>query len=109
MKTKLSLFLFLLLSSFAFSQTKKLAEHKIANINHLKSVFKSGNINAIAQLFQYPFNRTYPIPDVKNNAELKKRYAGIFDKSLVHQITTSTIDQWSDGGWRGIMLDQGTV
>ena len=46
---------------------------------------------------------------VENAEELKERFDSIFDEDLIRIITSSDIDQWSEMGWRGIMLDDGIL
>lgn len=40
---------------------------------------------------------------------MKERFDSIFDEDLIRIITSSDIDQWSEMGWRGIMLDDGIL
>lgn len=72
-------------------------------------LFKAKNVNAISKQIQYPFQREAPLPHVKNATEMKTRFNEIFDKKLMNSITQSKYDQWSSMGWRGVMLDDGTV
>lgn len=71
---------------------------------------KSDNKEAIADLVSYPLKREYPIPDVINKADFVKRYSEIFDAVLKSEITKSDpAKDWSDMGWRGIMLNHGNI
>lgn len=71
---------------------------------------KSNKKEAVANIVQYPFKRGYPIPSVKNKAEFIKRYDQIFDAALKNEIIKSNpAKDWSQVGWRGIMLNQGTL
>ena len=64
----------------------------------------------IAKIISYPLNRESPIPAIKNKTEFVKRYSEIFDADLKKEILSSKPDKdWSEMGWRGIMLNQGTV
>lgn len=71
---------------------------------------KSGDKEAISKHVRYPLNRDYPIPPINNKAEFVKRYNEIFDKVLIEKITKSNpAKDWSEVGWRGIMLNQGDM
>jgi len=64
----------------------------------------------IAKLIKYPLARPYPIPSIKNEQELIARFKEVFDKQLLKEIINSAIDRdWSAMGWRGIMLNDGTL
>ncbi|QSW91349.1 hypothetical protein J0383_11230 [Flavobacterium endoglycinae] len=71
---------------------------------------KNDRKEAIANNISYPLHRENPIPSVKNKAEFIKRYSQIFDANLKKEISSSNIDKdWSEVGWRGIMLNNGTI
>lgn len=106
MKYKI-LFFFLLISSVVFSQNEKLDKTKTENIQKVIKLFQTKNIDGITKIVTYPLRREYPIPDVKNEADFKKRFNQIFDAKIINKISNSKIEQWSEVGWRGIMLDNG--
>lgn len=71
---------------------------------------KNGDKEAIAKRIKFPFKRDYPIPSVKDKADFVKRCNQIFDKVLIDKITKSDpAKDWSEMGWRGIMLNQGDL
>lgn len=71
---------------------------------------KNGDKEAIAKRIEFPFKREYPIPSVKDKADFVKRYNQIFDKVLIEKITKSDpAKDWSEVGWRGIMLNRGDM
>ena len=84
------------------------AEEK-KNVTHIIQLFKSKDINAISQLIDYPLERENPIPAIHNANELKVRFHQVFDQKLIQTIAQSKHDQWSNMGWRGVMLDDGTI
>ncbi|OYU83281.1 MAG: hypothetical protein CFE24_12085 [Flavobacterium sp. BFFFF2] len=92
-----------------FGQSEKLADEQLAHIKQLQSLFKAKNIDGIAALIAYPLQRTYPIPFIKNEQECKQRFSEVFDQLLISTIANATIKQWSEVGWRGIMLDNGVL
>ena len=107
MKYKI-LILLLLIFNLSFAQNN-LDKTEIENIQKLINLFKTKNVDGISKVITYPLNREYPIPSVKNEADLKKRFNQIFDKTIVDEISNSKIDQWSEVGWRGIMLNSGDL
>lgn len=79
------------------------------SILRMTSLFKAKNIDAISEKISYPLEREYPIPSIKDKAEFKQRFQEVFDAFLVAKIANSKIEDWSEVGWRGIMLDNGEV
>lgn len=102
------LVLLLLIFNLSFAQND-LDKNEIQNIQKLVNLFKAKNINGISKIVRYPLEREYPIPSVKNEADFKKRFSQIFDQKLIGIISNSKIEQWSEVGWRGIMLDRGDL
>ena len=79
-------------------------------ISSFISEVKSNNKNAVAARITFPLKREYPIPTVINKTDFIKRYNEIFDKTLISKITKSNpAKDWSEMGWRGIMLNQGDL
>lgn len=71
---------------------------------------KSNNKEGVAALISFPLKREYPIPAVKNKTDFIKRYDQIFDSTLKNKIINSNpATEWSEMGWRGIMLGQGDI
>lgn len=71
---------------------------------------KNDKKEAVAEVIKYPLKRENPIPSIKNKAEFIKRYDEIFDTQLKTEISKSNpVKDWSEVGWRGIMLNQGTL
>lgn len=98
-----------LLLNTSYTQTDELDPNQSSNINHLIELFRERNIDRISTVIHFPLKRAYPIPPVKNEAELKQRFHEIFDTTLINKIAHSTINHWSEVGWRGIMLNNGVV
>lgn len=107
MKYKI-LILLLLIFNLSFAQND-LEKTEIENIQKLINLFKTKNVDGISKMITYPLSREYPIPAVKNEADLKKRFNQIFDEKIIEIISNSKIDQWSEVGWRGIMLNNGNL
>ncbi|TDO83902.1 hypothetical protein EV143_101345 [Flavobacterium chryseum] len=71
---------------------------------------KNGRKEAVANIIKYPLERDSPIPAIKNKADFLKRYNDIFDVTLKNEIIKSNpAKDWSQMGWRGIMLNQGSI
>jgi hypothetical protein len=102
------LVIFIFCSQLTFSQNlkpeyQKFVKSFIANV-------KSNNKEGVAGFISFPLGRNYPIPNVKNKADFVKRYDQIFDATLKNEIIKSDPEKdWSEVGWRGIMLNQGTL
>lgn len=101
----LILFLF-----FYFTSNSQVKPENITYISKFIKLVKQNDIEGISKLIRFPLNREYPIPAVKTKSEFVKRFNEIFDNQLKNEIISSTIkDNWSEVGWRGIMLNQGTI
>ncbi len=93
----------------AMEATDELEVAEKDSILRMISLFKAKNIDAISEKISYPLEREYPIPSIKDKAEFKQRFQEVFDAFLVAKIANSKIEDWSEVGWRGIMLDNGEV
>jgi hypothetical protein len=79
-------------------------------VEYFVDCIKNSNIDKLDSIISYPIERPYPIPPINNKQELKKRYSEIFDDSLTALISNSNVkEDWTDMGWRGIMLNSGIV
>lgn len=107
MKYKI-LILLLLIFNLSFAQND-LDKTEIESIQKLTNLFKTKNVDGISKIISYPLSREYPIPAVKNEADFKKRFNQIFDEKIIDIISNSKINQWSEVGWRGIMLNRGDI
>ena len=92
-----------------FDDNEQLEEYKIDSINNVITLFKEKNIDKISNKIDFPLYREYPIPPIKDKEEFRKRFSEVFDEILIDKIANSKIEQWSEVGWRGIMLDNGIV
>ncbi len=70
---------------------------------------KSGNKEEVLKFIIFPLNRHYPLPSIKTPEEFFLRFDEVFDLELIEVISNSTLDDWSEVGWRGIMLNNGTL
>jgi hypothetical protein len=102
------IYLIIFCSQLTFSQDLKPEYQKF--IKSFIANVKSNNKEGVAAFISFPLGRDYPIPNVKNKADFLKRYDQIFDATLKNEIIKSNpAKDWSEVGWRGIMLNQGTL
>lgn len=87
----------------------KLEDYKIDSIKNVIALFTEGNIDKVSNKINFPLQRQYPIPPIKDKDEFRQRFSEVFDKVLIDKIVHSKIEQWSEVGWRGIMLDNGVL
>ena len=88
---------------------EKLEDDKVASINNVIDLFKQKEVDKILNIISFPLHRQYPIQSIKDKTEFTQRFSEVFDKILIDKIANSKIEQWSEVGWRGIMLDDGVV
>jgi len=96
-------------STTAFGQNSELKKEQIQFIQKLINSFKTKNKTKIADLIYYPLRREYPLKDVKDKNDFIQRFDDIFDKEFVDHVANSKMNDWSEVGWRGIMLDDGAL
>lgn len=109
MKT-FKIFLTFLIFSSSFTNAQDLKPEYQKIISKFILEVKNGNKTAISNRIKFPLKRDTPIPSVKNKADFIKRYNQIFDAVLIDKITKSDPSKdWSEMGWRGIMLNQGDL
>lgn len=99
----------ILTGTVSFGQDSELKKGQIQSIQKLIYTFKTSNKTKIAELIYYPLRREYPLKDVKNKNDFIQRFDEIFDKEFVAHILKSKTKDWSEVGWRGIMLDDGAI
>ena len=78
-------------------------------IEDFTQAVRQNNSSAIAKMIAYPLSQPYPLQDIANEKEFIKHYNRIFPKSLLQRLDTSTMDDWSQVGWRGIMFCNGHI
>lgn len=89
---------------------------QLTHIDHVTVVkefiekIKNNDRQSIAAQVIYPFRRDYPVKRIKNEAEFVARFDEVFDQNLKNIILKSSPRRdWSQVGWRGIMLNQGDL
>lgn len=110
MMKKINVFLIVLIFCTNFVSAQDLKPEYQKFIKTFISNVKNDKKEAVASMISYPFKREYPIPEIKNKADFVKRYSEIFDATLKNEIIKSDpAKDWSEMGWRGIMLNRGTI
>jgi len=104
----------ILLLSLTISLTSAYSQKLDKKFQPLVTAFinciKNKQVEKLSTKINYPLNRAYPIPPIKNKAEFLKRYKEVFDDELSQKISSSKpLTDWDDVGWRGIMLLNGDV
>ncbi len=100
----------LLFLNFKLVFSQELDANYQGKISQLIECFKNNDKEKIADLIVYPLSRVYPIPAINSEKELISRFDEIFDDTLIRMINSSNpaLD-WSEVGWRGIMLLNGEI
>lgn len=93
----------------ALGQESELKKEQIQSIQKLINTCKAKNKTKIADLIYYPLRREYPLKDVKDKKDFIQRFDDVFDQGFIDHVAKSKISDWSEVGWRGIMLDNGTL
>lgn len=93
----------------ALGQNSELNREQIQSIQKLVNSFKENTKTKIAGLIDYPLRREYPLKDVNDKKDFLQRFDDIFDRQFIDRVAKSKISDWSEVGWRGIMLDNGTL
>ena len=84
-------------------QNLKIIKEFIGNI-------KDQNMEELCNRISFPFERKYPLPDIKSKEEFLNRYHEVFDDSLISMIVHSNPDSdWGAVGWRGIIFLRGEL
>lgn len=108
---KIILAITIIFASFVLDAQEIDSENKIIiQISRIVQAAKTGDKMALAKRIKYPLKRPYPIPDIHNANEMVQRMDQIFDRHLLEEISISSEkDDWSPVGWRGTMLNNGTL
>ncbi|MEJ6617419.1 MAG: hypothetical protein QNL61_10980 [Crocinitomicaceae bacterium] len=93
-----------------FSHSQELTpQDKTATSNFIEAL-KVKDLKKLMPFIAFPIKREYPLPDIKNEAELIYRCNEHFDDSITNIISNSNIDkEWSRVSWRGFMLNSRSV
>ena len=108
MKNYITLLLFGFIFNLSLAQANT-EDYKTVVQTFIHSI-KTNNSEQLKTQVSYPLRREYPLSKVKNETEFVNRFKEIFDDSLIDLIVNSDLENdWSPMGWRGIMLNRGSV
>lgn len=104
---KIHFIILLTLSLTTFGQDK-LSRENIKSINQFVQFIRLNQKEQLADKVNYPIERQYPLPAIKNSLEFIKRYDELFDSNIISKLVNSNVkNDWSAVGWRGIMFLNG--
>lgn len=107
---KFALFIFGIFLVQSVVAQEELKEEYVDLVQPFINCIKNDDFKTLSSLISYPLKRAYPIPSIKDSAELRTRFSEVFDDSLIALIVHSDVKKdWEEMGWRGIMLASGAV
>lgn len=110
MKNLVLFLITLLLFQPVIAQEEELPEEYHSGVQRFINCIKSKDVATLSGLVNYPLRRNYPIPSISDSAEFVARFSEVFDDSLVSLISNSNVKKdWSEVGWRGIMIANGAL
>ncbi|MDE7402059.1 MAG: hypothetical protein K2M87_01455 [Muribaculaceae bacterium] len=77
-------------------------------VKRLVRTIADNDSDGFAKLVSYPLQRPYPLHDIENEDQMRHYYHKLVDDSLRNTVTKSGPAHWSEFGWRGWSLDDGT-
>lgn len=63
--------------------------------------------SALISQFDYPLQRPYPLHDIGDEEMMRDYYHTLVDDSLLNVLSTSSVSEWQDFGWRGWTVSDG--
>lgn len=82
---------------------------KIQSVNIVKETFSTNDRTKISSIINFPLNRSYPFPKIKNKEELKFHFDEVFDKNLIDAIANSKQEDWDYIRNNEIMFKDGDI
>ena len=96
------------LTNYGYAQLTDLKDKN--TVKEFINLIKERKVSSLADHVYYPLKREYPLSPIRNKQEFIKRFQEVFDDSLATTIVSSDPEKdWSQMGWRGIMLKQGLI
>ena len=103
-------FIVLLNLSLSALGQDNLSRENIKSINQFVQLIRLNQKEQLADKVNYPIERQYPLPSIKNSTEFIHRYDEVFDSNIISKLANSNIkNDWSAVGWRGIMFMNGDL
>ena len=72
-----------------------------ANIISITKSIADGDAKKLASLTLFPIERRYPLRDIKDKADMVKRFNSVFDSSFRIKMKSAKPSDWHSYGWRG--------
>lgn len=102
----------LLIFSIAAGCTRPKAETDHSNlpedVKPAATAIITDSASKFAAAINYPLERPYPLHNIKDSAEMVKYYPTLVDDSLKNKVKAAPDSLWSEIGWRGWTLDDGS-
>lgn len=71
---------------------------------HIRTIMKSiadGDAKKLASLTLFPIGRRYPLRDIKDRADMVRRFNSVFDTGFRQKMKSAKPSDWHSYGWRG--------
>ena len=72
-----------------------------ANIMAITKSIADGDAKKLASLTLFPIERRYPLRDIKNRADMVRRFNSVFDADFRQKMKSAKPSDWHSYGWRG--------
>jgi len=102
--------LFILLFNFSVLSAQIAKESYLRIVQNFIYTIESGDRQAISDIVRYPLRRGTSRPAIVDKSEFVARFDEIFDENILKIISVSNPQtDWTEMGWRGIMLLNGKI
>ena len=72
-----------------------------ANIIAITKSIADGDAKKLASLTLFPIGRRYPLRDIKDRADMVRRFNSVFDAGFRQKMKSANPSDWHSYGWRG--------
>ena len=72
-----------------------------ANIIAITKSIADGDAKKLASLTLFPIGRRYPLRDIKDRADMVRRFNSVFDAGFRQKMKSAKPSDWHSYGWRG--------
>lgn len=72
-----------------------------ANIIAITKSITDGDAKKLASLTLFPIGRRYPLRDIKDRADMVRRFNSVFDAGFRQKMKSAKPSDWHSYGWRG--------
>lgn len=72
-----------------------------SNITAIMKSIAEGDARKLASLCSFPLERKYPLHDIVNSSDLRRRFNQVFDNDFRDRMKKSKPSDWHSYGWRG--------